>query len=71
MFWMSSIGHFQVSECLLHFEAEADKRTLILQNVQNYSARNTMLCPEDLNLQQHCCDNLKSSMFMLSPIISY
>jgi hypothetical protein len=71
MFWVSSTGHFQGSECLLHFEVEADKRTLNLQNIQNYSARNTMLCPEDLNLQQHRCDNLKSRMFILSPIISY
>jgi len=71
MFWVSSTGHFQGSECLLHSEVEADKRTLILQNAQNYSARSTMLCPEDLNLQQQCCDNLKSHMFMLSPTISY
>jgi hypothetical protein len=71
MFWVSRTGNFQGSKCLLYFEVEADKRTLILQNIQNYSARNTMLCPKDLNLLQHHCDNLKSRMFTLSPIISY
>jgi hypothetical protein len=36
-----------------------DGSTMILQNTKNHSPSVTASVPEDLNLQQRCCENLK------------
>jgi hypothetical protein len=45
----------------------SDKGTMIIQNTENHSHSDMTLChsPENVNPQQHCCENLKHGAHVL------